>query len=102
VPQVVLNPWHPAPHLDIIHKSTLQKEGPMSATMKDLGIDRLSAEERVALALEIWESLGEARPRARLTAEQRAELARRDAELDANPGIALSWEQIRASVEKKP
>ena len=74
----------------------------MAATMKDLGIDRLSPEERVALALEIWESLGEARPRARLTAEQRAELARRDAELEANPGIALTWEQIRASVEKKP
>jgi putative addiction module component (TIGR02574 family) len=74
----------------------------MAATMKDLGIDRLSAEEQVALALEIWESLGEARPRARLTAEQRAELARRDAELDAKPGIALSWEQIRASVQKKP
>lgn len=74
----------------------------MAAKMKDLGIDQLSPEERVALALEIWESLGEARPRAQLTAEQRAELARRDAELDTNPGIALTWEQIRASVEKKP
>lgn len=74
----------------------------MASTMKELGIDRLSPEERVALALEIWESLGEARPRTRLTAEQRAELARRDAELDAKPGIALTWEQIRASVEKKP
>ena len=38
----------------------------------------------------------------RLTAEQRAELARRDAELDASPGIALTWEQIRASIEAKP
>jgi putative addiction module component (TIGR02574 family) len=52
--------------------------------------------------LEIWESLGDARPLARLTAEQRAELARRDTELDANPGIALTWEQVRASVEGKP
>lgn len=69
--------------------------------MKDLGIDRLSPEQRVALALEIWESLGDPRPSGQLTAEQRDELARRDAELDANPGIALSWEQIRASVEPK-
>ena len=46
----------------------------MAARMKDLGIDLLSAEQRVALRLEIWESLGEARPRARLAAEQRAEL----------------------------
>lgn len=71
----------------------------MSSTMKELGIDRLSAEQRVALALEIWESLGEERPSGQLSAEQRAELARRDADLEANPGIALTWEQIRASVE---
>jgi len=43
----------------------------MAATMKDLRIDRLAPAERIALALEIWESLGEARPPGRLTAEQR-------------------------------
>jgi len=74
----------------------------MSPTMKALGIDRMSSEQRIALALDIWESLGDDRPSARLTAEQRAELARRDAELDANPGIAMTWEQVRASVERKP
>lgn len=74
----------------------------MGPTIKDLGIDQLSAEQRIALALEIWESLGDARPRGRLTAEQRAELARRDAELEANPGVALTWEQIRAGIEAKP
>lgn len=74
----------------------------MGPTMKDLGIDQLSPEQRIALALEIWESLGDRRPHGRLTDEQRAELARRDAELDANPGIALTWEQIRASIEAKP
>jgi putative addiction module component (TIGR02574 family) len=73
----------------------------MAPTMKELGIDRLTPEQRVALALEIWESLGDARPPAQLTAKQRAELAQRDAELDANPGIAMTWEQIRASVERK-
>jgi putative addiction module component (TIGR02574 family) len=70
--------------------------------MKDLGIDRLSPEQQIALALEIWESLEDDHPHGRLTAEQRAELARRDAELDTNPGIALTWEQIRASIEAKP
>jgi putative addiction module component (TIGR02574 family) len=74
----------------------------MPVTMKDLGIDRLSPEDRVALALEIWESLGDTRPAGPLSAEGRAELARRDAELDASPKIALTWEQIRASVENKP
>ncbi len=74
----------------------------MAPTMKDLGIDRLSPEQRVALALEIWESLGDARPSGGLTPEQRSELARRDAELDAHPEIAMTWEQVRASVETKP
>ncbi len=74
----------------------------MNPTMKDLGIDRLTPEQRVALALEIWESLGDAHPSVPLTSEQQAELARRDAELDANPEIAMTWEQIRASVEAKP
>ena len=73
----------------------------MSSTMKELGIDKLSIQQQIALALEIWESLGEARPNGQLSDEQRAELTRRDAELDKNPGIALTWEQIRASVETK-
>ena len=71
----------------------------MGASMKDFGIDRLTPEQRVNLALEIWESLGADRPAGRLSADQRAELARRDAELEANPGLALTWEQIRAGVE---
>jgi putative addiction module component (TIGR02574 family) len=73
----------------------------MSPTMKDLGIDRMSAEHKVALALEIWGSLGDERPRGLLTPEHKAELARRDAELDANPEIALTWDQIRANVERR-
>ncbi len=73
----------------------------MTSTMKDLGIDQLSPEQRVALAMEIWESLGDTRPTTPLTAAQREELAHRDAELDANSGIALTWKQIRAGVEPK-
>jgi putative addiction module component (TIGR02574 family) len=73
----------------------------MATTMKDFGIDRLSASLRIALALEIWESLDEARSPAKLTAEQQAELARRDTELDETPEIAMTWQQIRESVETK-
>jgi len=71
----------------------------MGPTMKDLGIDQLPADQRAALALEIWESLGDETPQPLLTTEQRNDLARRNADLDANPGMALSWEQIRANVE---
>ncbi len=73
----------------------------MPDTLKALGIDRMNADERIALALEIWASLGDERPRGDLDATQQAELLRRDAELDASPGMALTWEQIRAHVEGK-
>ena len=73
----------------------------MSPTMRELGIDRLSPEQRVALALEIWESLGDVRPTSRLTPEQRAELLRRDAEMEAHPENALTWQQIREYIDRK-
>lgn len=41
----------------------------MSPTMKDLGIDRLSHEQRLGLALEIWKSLGDAMPPVPMTPE---------------------------------
>jgi putative addiction module component (TIGR02574 family) len=63
--------------------------------MNDLGIDKLPPQQRLALALEIWASLGGDL----LTEAQRAELASRDAQLDAEPAIALTWQQIRAAVE---
>ncbi len=71
----------------------------MSPTMKALGIDRMTPEARADLALEIWESLGADRPPLALTPGQRAELTRRGAELDADPGIARTWDQIRGAVE---
>ena len=71
----------------------------MAPTMKDFGIDRLPAGERIALALELWESLGAGeRPGAHLTEQQWDEIDRRDAELDADPGLAMTWEQVRASI----
>lgn len=62
-------------------------------------IQQRSAELRSGQVAAVPWDEGSSRPSARLTAEQRAELARRNAELDAHPERALSWEQIRASVE---
>ena len=73
----------------------------MTPTMKTLGIDRLSVAERIDLALQIWESIPPDLPVPPLTAERREELRRREAELDANPEIALTWEQIKESVQSR-
>ena len=71
----------------------------MGPTMKDLGIDQLPPDQRVALALEIWESLDESTAVPPLTPAQAAELSRRDKDLDDHPEIALTWEQILTRIE---
>jgi putative addiction module component (TIGR02574 family) len=67
----------------------------MSVSLKALGIERLSVEERLALVEELWDSIAEATP---LTDAQRAELDRRLAEHEADPDGAVPWEDIKASI----
>ncbi len=73
----------------------------MPMTLEQFGIDKLDQSQRIDLALAIWDSLNENSPLSRLTDKQRVELANRNAELDAHPEIALTWEQIRSRVESK-
>ena len=57
---------------------------------------KLPASERADLALALWESLTDAEREAEvvLTSEQKAELARRLAEHEADPSSAIPWEVI--------
>lgn len=71
----------------------------MPPTMKDLGIDQLSVEDRLALLDEIWGSLAEALELSPLTEKEKHLLDCRRAELDANPGNVLTWGQIKAHVQ---
>ena len=68
----------------------------MSEAMKKLGIDRLSAEQRLSLIEEIWESLDE--PSVPLSDAQRAELEGRLADHEANPQDVIPLEEVRKSV----
>jgi putative addiction module component (TIGR02574 family) len=68
----------------------------MPTTMKDLGIDRLSLEERIALAHEIWESIAAEPHPPLLTESQRQELERRLRDSEANPDDVVPWEQVKA------
>lgn len=68
----------------------------MPVTMKDLGIDRLSAEDRYALMQEIWNSLVPEIEKSPLSEEERQEVDRRLAAHRANPDAAIPWEQIEA------
>lgn len=68
----------------------------MSPTLKDLGIDRLSAAERIALAQEILDSVIVEQAPTGLSEAKRKELERRLAEHEANPNDVIPWEQIEA------
>ncbi len=68
----------------------------MTPTLQALGIDRMSVEDRIALATAIWDSiLTETHPPL-LTAAQQVELDHRLAEHAANPSDVVPWEQVKA------
>ena len=73
----------------------------MAATLEDFGMDRLSLDQRVALAQQLWDSVLADLERQPLTETQRAELERRIAAADAHPERAIPWEQIRAEAKAR-
>ncbi len=66
----------------------------MAPTIQDLGIDRLSAEHRLRLIGEIWDSLS--KETTAIPESHREELDRRLAAADAGPATGRPWEEVRA------
>jgi putative addiction module component (TIGR02574 family) len=68
----------------------------MAPTLAELGIDRLSIEDRLSLAQAIHDSVAEEVERTPLPEAQRAELERRLADSIARPEAVTPWEEIKA------
>jgi putative addiction module component (TIGR02574 family) len=66
----------------------------MAPTIQDLGIDQLSAEHRLRLIGEIWDSLSVSS--STIPESVREELDRRLAAADAHPALGRPWEEVRA------
>ncbi|HEY7159590.1 MAG TPA: addiction module protein [Gemmataceae bacterium] len=73
----------------------------MTPTMKDLGIDRLSVADRLALVQEIWDSIAADPESVPLTEDLKRVLDRRCADLDANSNDVLTWEEIKARIRER-
>jgi putative addiction module component (TIGR02574 family) len=71
----------------------------MSPTLHDLGIDRMSPEDRLRLIGEIWDSLSPA-DQSEIPESHREELDRRLAAADANPAAGAPWEEVRARLRE--
>jgi putative addiction module component (TIGR02574 family) len=68
----------------------------MPVSMADLGIDRMTRDERLALVQQIWDSITAEVPPPLLTETQRQELERRADEDDADPDGGIPWEDVKA------
>ncbi|MFM7292543.1 MAG: addiction module protein [Planctomycetia bacterium] len=67
-----------------------------SVSLHDLGLDRLSVEERLKLAEAIWDSVVREVEASPLPEWQRAELERRIADSAANPNAVRPWSDVEA------
>ncbi len=67
-----------------------------SVSPHDLGLDRLSIEERIQVAEAIWDSVVREVEAAPLPEWQRAELERRLADSAANPDAVRPWASVEA------
>lgn len=66
-------------------------------TLEQLGIDRMTTAERIALAQDILDSVAADQPRPALSEAKRRELERRLADAAANPADGVPWEQVEAA-----
>ena len=71
----------------------------MNTAMRELGIDRMTVAARIELAHEIRQSLEGELPMCSLSADNEAELERRDRELDSESDSAQTWREIRGRIE---
>ena len=74
----------------------------MTTNLKSFGLDRLSRDEKLALAGQLWDSvLAEEEPGVLLSDAQREELRRRVAEAEAHPDDYVNWSDALANTLKR-
>lgn len=68
----------------------------MAPTLHELGRDRLTPDDRLAVAEALWDSVFEGTEADVLSEPQRDELARRLADSTARPDAVTPWEVVKA------
>ena len=68
----------------------------MPPTIQELGLDRLSIDDRLAVADAIWDSVARDAEAMTLSPAQRPELERRLADSIARPDAVTPWEVVKA------
>jgi putative addiction module component (TIGR02574 family) len=73
----------------------------MAVTIKELGIDRLSVQERLDLIEQIWDSLPGAVAPDEVPEWHKEVLTKRLAEAEANPGGGVPWREALAAIRSR-
>ena len=74
----------------------------MPMTFESLGLQKLSQHEKIALVDDLSEELEMIIPQSSwLTTNQREELRRRIADMDANPHDWIPWADVKAEIERR-
>jgi putative addiction module component (TIGR02574 family) len=68
---------------------------------RDLDIASLTAQERLNLLEELWDSLAAAPEAVPLTESQRAELDRRLDDLDREGPVGIPWEEVLSRIRNR-
>lgn len=74
----------------------------MSVSLESLGIHRLSVRERLELIEQIWDSLPEQVAPQDIPEWHFAELARRRAQAESQPGVGKPWRDVIGPLEGRP
>ena len=73
----------------------------MSVSLKDLGIDRLSLDERCQLLDEMWVSIASELEESDIPQSHKDLLERRLAAYEADPTAGSSWEEVRDRLRQR-
>ena len=68
--------------------------------MTDLDLSKLSVAERIQLAEDLWDSVAAETGELPLTEAQKAELDRRLADVERDPGAGEFWEVVRERIAR--
>jgi putative addiction module component (TIGR02574 family) len=71
----------------------------MPVSIKELRIDQLTVGERLELIEQIWDSLPDQVARDEVPDWHLAELAKRRAEVEQNPGAGRPWREVLDEIE---
>ncbi|MFT4624401.1 MAG: putative addiction module component (TIGR02574 family) [Myxococcota bacterium] len=69
--------------------------------MSNAAFDRMTVDEQITHIQDLWDRIASRPENIKVSEAWRQELARRSADLKANPDAAIPWEDVRAEIRAR-